>query len=609
MKLVEHFANRVTGRQTTLDEALHTAIRNWDEAGALKALDDGANPNATKFFGITPLMDAVRAQLPAVATRLLDMGAKINAVDETGKTALSHAVGLHDRSLADLLLSRGADPLACNEKERKSLLLYAVTRGIEGVAKPLIDAGTDIVQRTANGKTLIMLAAEWGQARMIELLAAAGADIHEKLPGEKVANATIGDGKSLIYTVVEKGYADCIPVLAQLGADMQEKTVYGCSLLFAPINNGHVQCIQPLVNAGVDPTLADQYQRTPFTYALQFDQLTSAEVFYALTHPDLNAPDKNGNHLLNECLQWTRPKVVPFLLKNGADPNRKSKNGYTTLREALHSIRDDATALQALLDAGADTRADSQDNEDKNKSWCSDLEYARRHVKPEHLALVEKAAAKFSLIDAAKSGNVGEVRGLLAQGAPVDFADSKGWTPLGAAIVAGKWEVVELLLDNKANANIIVPPSLTALESAIVSGEANSVRAVARALPDVALNGDDALLLACTASNDAMVRVLLELGVKADLQTKDGDCPAHAAIRSGSIPCLDLLIAQGAKVEVPGASGKTCLALAEASPNAQMYDFVRAQRSTEMQDLAEHATHLGGAVKTMKSLKFKAPGT
>ena len=180
MKLVQQFANKVTGRQKTRGNELLDDLCGRDEHAARKALADGADPNATKFFGITQLMDSVRAQLPAVTRRLLELGANPDAVGETGRTALLEAVSLNDRSFADLLLSHGADPLVCSGKERNQMFLFAVTRGIEAVAKPLIDAGTDVVQRTADGKTLLMLAAEWGQARMIELLAAAGADIKEK---------------------------------------------------------------------------------------------------------------------------------------------------------------------------------------------------------------------------------------------------------------------------------------------------------------------------------------------------------------------------------------------------------------------------------------------
>jgi ankyrin repeat protein len=77
-------------------------------------------------------------------------------------------------------------------------------------------------------------------------------------------------------------------------------------------------------------------------------------------------------------------------------------------------------------------------------------------------------AAEFSLYDAAKGGDVEQVRRLLAEGAEVNLPDPLD-TPLHAAAAAGRLEVTELLI--AAGANIEIHGFLgTPLHNAAVGG-------------------------------------------------------------------------------------------------------------------------------------------
>jgi ankyrin repeat protein len=58
-----------------------------------------------------------------------------------------------------------------------------------------------------------------------------------------------------------------------------------------------------------------------------------------------------------------------------------------------------------------------------------------------------------TLIDAAKKGQVKNVRRLLDQGASVNYQNEHGWTSLLAAIYQNHWEAVRLLLDKGAAVN------------------------------------------------------------------------------------------------------------------------------------------------------------
>ncbi len=84
------------------------------------------------------------------------------------------------------------------------------------------------------------------------------------------------------------------------------------------------------------------------------------------------------------------------------------------------------------------------------------------------------------LHDAAHSGNVEELRNLLAFGIDLDVRSKDGWTAFHLAAVSGRTECVALLLDAGADMEAIVTEEgiqgTTGLALAIMNGEVDTVR-------------------------------------------------------------------------------------------------------------------------------------
>lgn len=100
--------NTSAGAGTT---ALHRAcMQVRDPTLVAWLLEKGADPDAHRPGGWTPLIEAADFDnLPAVRL-LLQRGARVNYRDNNGQTALFHAVNSGDAETARLLLEAGADP-------------------------------------------------------------------------------------------------------------------------------------------------------------------------------------------------------------------------------------------------------------------------------------------------------------------------------------------------------------------------------------------------------------------------------------------------------------------------------------------------------------------
>jgi ankyrin repeat protein len=111
-----------------------------------------------------------------------------------------------------------------------------------------------------------------------------------------------------------------------------------------------------------------------------------------------------------------------------------------------------------------------------------------------------------SLVNAARDGDVAQIRALAAQGAdPNEPAGLNDWTPLMQAIHKNQFASVAALLDVHANPNLAAPNGETPLMMAAGYGQAPIVRLLLKRGASPRLTdkrGDSALDYALTGTND-----------------------------------------------------------------------------------------------------------
>jgi uncharacterized protein len=162
--------------------ALYFAAEGGHLPAVQRLVERGADVNLTGRSGISPVAAAAYAGSDPIVEILLAHGADERAADETGKPPIVYAAARARLDIVKRLLARNID---INARYPHDLTLLMWASGPDEkvseadaikVATYLLDAGAQIDDRDARGRTALMIAAEGGHAELVALLLARGAD-------------------------------------------------------------------------------------------------------------------------------------------------------------------------------------------------------------------------------------------------------------------------------------------------------------------------------------------------------------------------------------------------------------------------------------------------
>jgi ankyrin repeat protein len=364
------------------------------------------------------------------------------------------------------------------------------------------------------GCTALMYAADIGHTEVVRLLLKAG------------ANPNIVDKSRL--RDCELAYNFDIPK-------------GGNTALMNAVTKGHVKVVTLLLEAGADPNIKTLDGTTPLMKAAQFKSRNDVEIVRILLSykADLNIKrDKRNIVTFRPQADWTalmyaadkgHTEGVRLLLKAGANPNIKGKDGVTALINSAHNGHVDV--VKELLD---------------EKSY-----------KP-NMNVIEKIYNLFSMNNATNID--------------LNVANNHGMTALMWAADKGHTEIARLLLDAGADPNIKEKNDLTALMFAASRGNAEIVRLLlkAGANPNIKDNdGFTALIFAACIGNAEMVKALLNAHSDLNVQIKKtGMTALMKAADKGHVEVVRLLLDAGAHHNIKEYSfHRTALHYAEDCPH------------------------------------------
>ncbi|KAJ6161244.1 hypothetical protein N7470_004640 [Penicillium chermesinum] len=165
-------------------------------------------------------------------------------------------------------------------------------------------------------------------------------------------------------------------------------------------------------------------------------------------------------------------------------------------------------------------------------------------------------------------GIVGKARRLLEQGANInDCENDFGVTPLHCAVNQGHEEMIELLLDHKANINAACKHGNTALHMAAEQGYRKIIRTLLHRRANsrtVNKQGNTALQLAVgTTYDEATVPILIKSRFDMDVQnTITGNTALHLAVELKRPRIIQFLLEKGASTTILNRKGVTALQVA-----------------------------------------------
>jgi ankyrin repeat protein len=314
--------------------ALMWAVAQKHPAAAQALIAGGADIHAHSKGGFTPLLFAARVGDAESAGILLGAGADVNEKGPNGMTPLLLASAGGQEAMGIFLLEKGADPNAKDENGATALH-YAVLKGItslngvryanyvahlfrpsqEGLVKALLahkaDPNVQLVKAprlggvsppTAIGATPFLLAAASPDARVMRLLADAGADPKLATKGNITPlMAAAGLSRGQYFTDEDKAVAsEAVRIAVELGADVNAANEDGQTALLGAAGNGANEVVQFLAQKGAKLDVRDKYQQTPLSIAT-----------------GIRLPWIPYGEELGEIIQ---PSTAELLLKLGATP-------------------------------------------------------------------------------------------------------------------------------------------------------------------------------------------------------------------------------------------------------------------------------------------------
>jgi ankyrin repeat protein len=450
------------------------------------------------------------------------------AAGDDGLPRLVEAVKAGDRPAIRLLAAQPAE-VAAAEADGTTALHWAVRQDDVETVRLLLAAGANANAETRHGITPLSLAAINGSLPATELLLKSGADPNRPLP----------EGETALLSAARTGNPAVLKMLLAHGADIRAREHWfgETALIWAAAEN-HPEAIAALVDHGADVNGRSTLLTVP--------RRRSGQSVLPLGH---------WTPLMYAARQGSRD-AVGALADRGADLNLTDPDGATALVLAIINAHYDVAAL--LLDKGADPNI--ADNEARMAALYAAVDMSRLaigHGRPN-----TRPSGALSAVDL--------VQRLIARGADVnarlaaplmqrhhtagDRALGDGSTPLMRAAKSGDVGIMRLLLAAGADPRLTQPNQANALMLAAGLGWRDG----SPAAPSYDQGSPE--------DATAAIALLIDAGLDINATTTTGDTALHAAVSGRGSPLIIRFLAErGADLYAKNKQGRTPLDIATSS--------------------------------------------
>ncbi len=441
----------------------------------------------------------------------------------------------------------------------------------------LASSGVNIDGFDDAGLSVLMRAAENGEAELVQAILESGAevDLRSQAPVPKDPDSSAA------------------PRLGErLPKHPKWETLQQTALLMAA-QRGHKGVVELLIDAGADLSLEDRQGDTPLQAAAQAGQ--ASVVAYLIASVPNDRRTALADDVFEAALVGGHAEAAELAIEAGASNDLIMGTGSSMTPLYAAALRGHDELCKVLIKAGVDAlsagaqgipliAALRQGHDDIVRSLA-----AHHRVRGHSLNLAARSLPLHIAIKEAPSAN--SLRRLLPLGFDIEAADPTLSTPLQLAAAQGRVDMIDALVEMKAEVDGFgKPPSgnemhapreagRTPLMLAAAAGHSEAVQRLielgadtarridsqsltapstdplAKTGPEVRVGGPrladegcNALMLAAQAGHVDVVRVLLQAAPDLETANHDGDTAIVLANRQGHREVVDLLAGAGASV-------------------------------------------------------------
>ena len=559
--IIDHDAD-VNARNKKNRTALAIACLNKKEAAINILLNAGADPNiADDTYGNTCLhAAAIKECSEEILQAIIDHGADVNATNKRNQTALTNACINKDESAINVLLNAGTNPNIAGDAHaygNTCLHVAAIEECSKEVLQAIIDHGADVNATNKRNQTALTNACINKDESAINVLLNARAN----------PNIADTDGDTCLHVAaIQECSKEVLQALLDHGVDVNATNKRNQTALTNACINKDESAINVLLYAGANPNIADADGHTCLQVAAAKE--FSKDVLQAIIDHgvDVNATNNSNQAALTNACIHKDESAINVLLNARANPNITDADGHTCLHVA--AIKEcSKEVLQAIIDHGVDVNA-------ANKISQTALTNACINKDENAINVLLNADADSNIVDAdghtclhiaaAKECSKEVLQAIIDHGVDVNASNNISQTALTYACINKDESAINVLLNARANSNIVNDNGNTCLHVAVIK---ECSKEVLQAIIDhgVDVNATNkrnqtALTNACINKDESAINVLLNARADPNIADSDGDTCLHvAAIKECSKEVLQAIIDHGVDVNATNKISQTAL--------------------------------------------------
>ena len=405
-------------------------------------LDANADPH---ILGAAPRRPEGYAPIHFAAAKSIEVtrmfaesGADFTLADANRETPLHWATALPQNRLAndivEAILAAGGDPDA-KGKNGDTAFFRAVKQDQAELAATLLNGGSDPLIPDHVGQTPLHHAARMGHADVVRALLEWGVEADRPNLSTRFTPLT---------EAVLNNHVETARILIEAGANINYATNDGYSLLGHAVGRQFPELVELLILNG-----ADTEYRGPHGTNTQAAERIGGNIAHVFSQAAAAMGTNSDDAPLAVAVLHNRVDDAYRLLRDGADPNLRTPDGYYLIH---HAAGRDFTGMIVLLMAYG---ADERNLRDANGESAADIVFVnRRRRNPTMAAMNEGATIRDSddpkFAYAVMYNRVDEVRERLEDGADPDLRTADGYFMLVHAAGRRYPEVARLLVQHGA---------------------------------------------------------------------------------------------------------------------------------------------------------------